>query len=839
MSTAKFGLPYRPPCGGWTKVPSLFLNCHSHFNAGIKYPIYENVTTVGTPPVAPSPTPSCEYYAPPCGIVKPNPCSGDDVQTIIDNCYQKTPAFTTPSQCKSLAGFKNVVAFKQWFGQYPFTNQDFKSDGELEDVAIKMTVPAQTPPTPPDFVQVQTLDPSCAHTPRQANIDTKFLTATLNGMMIYTQARAEQTLTFTSTINCTLTVDKNSGVITRSAYFYQIEEVSSRSPDPIVQADTIDPLLAGLMLQQPPQQNQSFADYYLNRNFINKPPTADGSHGPLNISIGEAEWTYDFNGREDFPNINSETFDTRLIHFSVVLSDSYTLQSGISGNSLNDDHSALLATWDLANDYVYPWRVDELITSAPFVHRDEKADPIGPLFYGIPPAKVSDGMGGMVPWTDPAVTTDTPLTGKIIGAPLTAGYKPFWNKDFKNWIFGFPPGYTGDNPIWYVNSNGAFSPYWCPSATDWTNARDAAGYYPGAWAATANGGLLGCKWAEIYLFAKPSHNFARPCGSKDRCTKDQTTINCVTNPEGSYRFPTAPCDCDDAERQAGPNPPTDCPSKSSGCPETKVADYKWNDSGPKGNFIVTQYFYDYRDIGENARLQQAYLDRVNQNNQRAIDTTPDFPYPPCQILFPVAQVRNGNPLKNIICTDSCVTIHPCAPAVLYCSPNTESFEHGYSFPFNRGVAPDAKYGSRWNLHFLQWMPDPLFQGPACPCGDRTGGQCDYTLKADNGSCGADEPAFDTSTGKPFKYFLVPYEEGLAALPKIGSETAPALPAGLRLGCVNLGTEDAPNWVGPECGELPTGAGLGSPLGRYAPWAYWLRQLNYNCPDDAVIVDVDP
>ncbi len=136
------------------------------------------------------------------------------------------------------------------------------------------------------------------------------------------------------------------------------------------------------------------------------------------------------------------------------------------------------------------------------------------------------------------------------------------------------------------------------------------------------------------------------------------------------------------------------------------------------------------------------------------------------------------------------------------------------------------------------MVDPLFQTPVCPCDDRTDGVCDYILSPDDGSCGGDEPIFDPVTLRPYKYYQVPFEEGLAALPHIGAETAPALPEGLRLGCVNLGTADAPNWVGPQCGQIPNGFGLGAPLLNFAPWAYWTRQLNYGCPDGAIIIPFD-
>ncbi len=171
--------------------------------------------------------------------------------------------------------------------------------------------------------------------------------------------------------------------------------------------------------------------------------------------------------------------------------------------------------------------------------------------------------------------------------------------------------------------------------------------------------------------------------------------------------------------------------------------------------------------------------------------------------------RGGSPVVNIAVSQQ--NVRGCGPLVVVCTPNGESGSVSVGFP---SAAGDGRYGYLGWLGLRQWMTDPLWQAPAVPCAQRES----TTYREDaSGSCGLDPSLPRASGDMTIDYYTRPYEEALAALPS----GAPALPAGLRLGCVNLGTAGAPNWVGPDCD--------GPAAIDFAPWAYRPIRTLINAP----------
>lgn len=466
------------------------------------------------------------------------------------------------------------------------------------------------------------------------------------------------------------------------------------------------------------------------------------------VTFTSTTWTH---------TIDSDTYpDGGWMHSHVSQSVTSTLGSQYAASDLLADAVSMLALWNLRDDKVMPWRMDTNVAYAPLVRRNETSIPISPTTGG-------PGLG----WQqDPA----TLLDGAIIGGPTPAGYGPYWS-----WTHA-RVDWNGEA---WLRTYGQYAPDWCKHCTEWTNDREAQDGYYGAWV-RCNGTYIEVqKWAEIILLTKPAHNFARPCGS-DRSAIDQTTINCTSNPTGSLRWPNAPSSCAS------------------------------NDTTKKGTFLTRTFVYNYRDVGEAARINTLAADRVNYNAQNH-----DYPLPN---IASMTTPRGGSPLTNISVIQRTAGPSRCPPIVIVCSPNGESGNITLDIP---SPTIDGRYGSFGWLGIRQWMTDPLWQPPVVPCDQ----QSSVVYREDaTGSCGNDPglPRLTDNGLYEIDYYSRPWEEAISTPPT----GAPPLPAGLRLGCVNLGTADAPNWVGPDC-DGPSSQG-------FAPWTYQTRQEQYNCPDTAII-----
>jgi hypothetical protein len=773
--------PYRPPCSGkWTG--KYYLPRRDHFRASENnIPFYKNITQIlnhCTPAQrqAPGAITDCgqtggvaDSCTTPCATgctYLPAPCGG--AVTFGNNCYQATGGVINRAQCYKL-GFKNVQAFKLWQGSPGFP------------------VETASNATPCDCYSYPPYAPA-PHGVRYLQCDVSVV-ATFESDATYTCGGGGSFATHfsqTSTYSRTININRYTGNVTISncvdnlvtdAYYVGGVDCGSvcypgttnscvtgipnpcGDPNTVVQYNcTQTPSAAGTAALATPSCFAPFNGHVIDPTY---------GEGTIVITVSPTSYHYTF---------TPDTFFAGGWSISVTL----TLSQPYSSDDVQADTEALLAEWDLTNDAAYPWRTDTGVSKAPLVTRDEWG-PNDPFAYA----------------TSPCGTTGT-ATGNIIGAPTPAGFGPYWNCAQPNY------GDDGSGNL-VVLSWGGWSPAWCPQATQWTNDLYATGLYGGAYTGITGsngnfpfvvqagpdidpigiyeGGCFKQKWAEIILFVKPSHNFARPCGPADRAAIDQTTIDCVHNPGGNLRWPNAPCNCDDPANP-GPAAPAPCP------PNNPSALDAWNDTGIKGDFVLRDFSYDARGPGEYYRLQ-AIIAAWNTGSCGAAPSLPSLP-------------RAGATLSNIVCTQSCLTYTSCCPAIVCYTPNGEKPTGGLALGLPR-VTLDDTYGTFDYHDIVQWMADFLFQPPHSP--DCAGNN----WAADNGTC---QPCTESDT--PTCYYQVPYEEARCLVPA----GAPALPAGITpLGATNIGG----TWTGNMIAQPYIGGS-----NYFSVWNYWLNQITTCC-----------
>ena len=394
------------------------------------------------------------------------------------------------------------------------------------------------------------------------------------------------------------------------------------------------------------------------------------------------------------------------VNISISLGDAY------SSSDVDADVESLLAYWNLADDVQIPFRTDPYCTSGPYLSYDEyTANTLGGIeAHDTLPGDFTSGTE-TVALTDPSLTgtctfTWTPATsgddagigpascsasgtfsdgltytGNVLGAPLCASecdyaYGAYWDSNYKVW------SPSGMDDSWIVIGYGAFNNGSAttggiafPNATQWTDKNDSASLLPGAFAAyasaTGGGGLVDgfnadarylpgylikSKYAEVILLTAPSHDFARPCGTKDEETIDQTTIPTCYGPD-------SPCNLGSL-RWSG----------VMDCPVPPATNGQWNDNRPKGDWILASWSTNFRSTEGGAVTPSA--------------------------------------------TQQCSSFVPCCPAVVYLTNGGETSENSQTtgidgFPSLPGpLGLDDCYGALWQMNPYQWMGDPLWQVPA-------------------------------------------------------------------------------------------------------------------------------
>ncbi len=606
--------PYRPICGGWP-APTFSGDCFQHYRrADAAIPIFLNVTKVddytgmsmsGIIPYArPNPdgipsggdcdlvgAPDCSPGQKKCGpwpkSERPPGADGIACPTLSvgDNCFDTTADTTSFAKCRKL-GFKNVQARKFWHGKFPYTNPD--QVGEALN-AIPTTFYS------PDCT-CDNYEPEHGTIPCQTKYRTEEITEE-----DHRSATTGGTGDFDRISNRKVTVGANDGRQVRVSY--SDTDTGAGSPNTFGTLGT-----SGYTTATPKTLQYCISQWY---NLINGSFSATSAE----ISGSPGEWTFgrdlrDGSGNGDlistivslsggylhhdlktYGNVSGtdgvlaveekETVDLtatssvwykqlNIIHsgFRAPLpigNQEYTL-TGILTDAYADSavYSAIvdmLDEWDLTDDKVYPWRVDQFVSAAPMVKRDEYHGVKVP--YAISATIFNNIHNGAYPgtgddaawiashqsgWTEEgyedsgaAGGTGTALpaaySGDLLGAPLPGGYNRYFDFDHKTWRCCDSSG-----PQFYLSENGAYGSFnggldslggeeatdhAIPhSATAWTeNHLEADLWYAGAWVLYDGTALIAQKWAEIKN-PRPSYNFFGPCG-EDRFRYDETKVGCV------------------------------------------------------------------------------------------------------------------------------------------------------------------------------------------------------------------------------------------------------------------------------------------------------------------------
>jgi len=269
---------------------------------------------------------------------------------------------------------------------------------------------------------------------------------------------------------------------------------------------------------------------------------------------------------------------------------------------------------------------------------------------------------------------------------------------------------------------------------------------------------------------------------------------------------------------------------------------QWNDTDAKGEFTVNQWTFNYRDVGEAARLQAQYIN---------CNSCSHAPNPPS---IRANQALWGMPSEVIAfaCLSGCLPHTTCCPSVIAITPNAESWSNGVTYPFV-SITADDRYGARWQAQVKQHVPDLLWTPPHKPCvqaysddgeGNITYPQNEIWLE-DDGSCHQDGYVLggDGITQTLVKYYPQrPWVESRCSIP----DNAPGLPAGVYMGCLPLkalDTTTAPSGIvcGPP-GQVGLAIGTANPNTCATPWGLYLRELSCVCgnvrPDFVPVYQAD-
>ena len=282
---------------------------------------------------------------------------------------------------------------------------------------------------------------------------------------------------------------------------------------------------------------------------------------------------------------------------TLTVSGTMTLGTPNTAAALYADIVALLATWPLNDDALYPWRTDGTTNMAPKVSRLEWEAEMSPLTYGVacsllvpdytnPIADASGnaafsadwvGTWGMRAWFDPNIYAwrfpagQSNLTaaatglvklfdGSVQGAPNPAGYQGYFRFDALDMRACCESNDLGTAITWYTYGYGQSLPAELPAnATQWTNwfeiinkpqfgallaYEDTGTISSGTSAGTsceyngsADAAFWAVKWAEIGETYE-SINFARP-GGADKFLLDETEVYCFASKSGSVVTLTA------------------------------------------------------------------------------------------------------------------------------------------------------------------------------------------------------------------------------------------------------------------------------------------------------------
>lgn len=863
-----YGIPYRPPCGGWNpgKIYDLCANAH-YVPEHASIAKHTNNTLVDD--------------------VTPDAAEEPWAEPYVANTYAAGGTVNLAA-CRKI-GFKVVQAFKAWHGRFGWLSHDafgcsryiggdcncnFEAEQPTPDTTKYLSVSRevwmdayQRPGDPPGVL------------PQNAGITESYSVARNTGVV---------------TQNSCSTYWNIDGVDQESTAFLSCNNLELSSACAVGSLRTLQ-FCNGVFTWG--TNNDGQGDLLRQIQTIYDGGTPDtgwsGTVTVTNTSI-EVDVTYDdaaFNLIIDF-------------YCLIEFSDPYTAAEN------HADAKELLAEWDLTRDDQYPWRTDGYLTVAPYVTRKEKIPTTSDQF------ETCD-------FVDPQADY---YTGEILGAPKDAGYDRYFDFSHITWERGGAPTFS-----WFQTAFGAWSGQPNATdptdgkvpgtATQWTENKKAGELWPHAFAYGDNNGTFLQKTAEI-IIPKRSLNFARPCGV-DRYELLANTVSCIASmgggsltvdgPEnleidtgdtvlvigtgeaddgvytvtktgshtydlgtrlfaapgapqdnqfiGKMRFPDAWAICGriaiSAAEQDGSNvnitlataatylrtgdevdfsgvsglgssvtvTVTDSTHivvagtlsgayvsggylKSSGAP-----DYWWNDNQTKGSYLYLTWKHNFRDYQERNRVITQYAVCNNCAESEPEDLTPIREN---QALWGMPQS-----VAEFNAEQSCVSHIACHPAVVCVTPNEEAATGWTVKAFPTDFAPDARYGALWQARVEQEMDDPFWAVPPQDC-DAYG----YTWLEDTGQCLLND--------FPNAYYpRRPTVEPLLDFPDDGgpsqNATAPDnLPDGKYLGYLTLVeldtvTEPTGNVAAPD-GVADYGDDPSIPTGFVTAWVAHLAKL---------------
>lgn len=255
----------------------------------------------------------------------------------------------------------------------------------------------------------------------------------------------------------------------------------------------------------------------------------------------------------------------------------------------------------------------------------------------------------------------------------------------------------------------------------------------------------------------------------------------------------------------------------------------WDSNQSRGDWCLATWRFNFRDVGENTRLHNAFVARQGQ--------------PTCAALTDVAPLRpNTGGLAYLDQVQETNLAAFCCRAFVIISPNNERSSLGTG-PGMPSLDCDEDYGSLWQCAPVQWMQDPLWQPPPRPCGMEPQDR----WVEDDGSGQQDTWGVDPGSDEPYEirfYPQRPWEECRIAVPPLPAPGAPPMPAGTYLGSLTVDQLNLPTvppgnvWFPPNPGSCYS-----------APWiTFELEQANITaqgrfsceyakpeslCPDDFV------
>lgn len=152
--------------------------------------------------------------------------------------------------------------------------------------------------------------------------------------------------------------------------------------------------------------------------------------------------------------------------------------------------------------------------------------------------------------------------------------------------------------------------------------------------------------------------------------------------------------------------------------------WKWSDNLPKNEYVIKHFDVEYRSILEYVRLVSAYstslvtYDCQSYFNSASLFFCNNVPVP---TLPRLAQTNYGiqQEIRSLEIDTHCLDFNACKPSVVYFSPNDEPLltaKYNCRNHWNAGnFLIDPKYPQLWEGVMNQYMADPFWQAPPCPC----------------------------------------------------------------------------------------------------------------------------